>query len=778
MIQIRRRAGKNSNLVLALVSLGLVSSSCSSGSGSDPTDAIDVVRPTAPADYETDVDHVTPDDSAVATPLSDTYKFEDLSVGGGGWVTGMVIHPSEANLRYARTDVGGAYRWDESQQEWIQLISSETVPNPVSSDWQVASVSTAPSDSDVVYLAVGKSAEHPTGRILASQDQGNTWQDHGRGFVIAGNAEDRVGAERLATDPDDSDIVWFGSRTEGLLVSVDGSRTWSNVASVPSGGGDDVNSTGVKWVLSTEVGVFVGVAHSGVYRVSGDPSQPDELVAEQLWSTNAVPLDAELGADGVLWVAELGPGRVQRFDVTTNLVTDVSPKGDQEYVSVAIDPTDPETVFIGRSTISSNGLWRTTTSGEGWSEIGATSSCPDIPWLEEYNHRALSAGSMTFDPSGELWFPEGFGMWRSTDLDDDEITFVCETEGIEELVSNDLIVTPAGSVLSAHWDRAIFRHGDGTPSGAEQGPNTEFNSAWDLDWSPADPDFVVGVVSDHRFCCESGGDAYYSSYSTDGGQNWQRFESYENGTHPADLRFGNIAVSASDTDNLVWMPTFNAPLHFSHDQGATWTEVVLPGTEDNVTDGKNTGGSHFAYYLNRNVLQADRILPDTFYLYHGELGIFRSSDAGETWELMESSGLPLGWPVGFFNAKLVSVPDQPGHLVFTPGVLEEGSWPAYESVDGGNIWSEILGTGNVTAIGFGVAENEGGNATVYLAGEVNGVSGVWRSTDRRRTWSLISSAPAGNYQPIRAISGDPSVFGTVYVAMEGTTAKVGEQSKP
>src|SRR5260370_41894211 len=49
--------------------------------------------------------------STAAFPQSYTWKNADTS-GGGGFIPGIVFNPSQQNLIYARTDIGGAYRWD------------------------------------------------------------------------------------------------------------------------------------------------------------------------------------------------------------------------------------------------------------------------------------------------------------------------------------------------------------------------------------------------------------------------------------------------------------------------------------------------------------------------------------------------------------------------------------------------------------------------------------------------------------------------------------------
>lgn len=770
------------SLAISVFTISFLAAACSTPEARTDSERNpgDQTKESAPEDFTGDYpDEVVESPTAVATPLTEFYEFKDLAVGGGGWVTGMVIHPSEPDLMYVRTDVGGAYRWDPAAERWIQLLQADTVPTPRGTDWQVSSLVTAPSDPDRVYLAVGGSFRNDEGRILASTDRGETWSDGGRGFVIAGNSENRIGGERLAADPANPDVVWFGSRTEGLLVSSDGAQTWTTVDSLAVESEDSEEPTGVKWVIASEFGTYIGVAGVGVFEIVGDPLDPDSLTANQLWGSEGVPLDAEMAADGVLWVAEQKPPFVYRYDTETSTYIDVSPGGGKKFASVAIDPNNPDLVMIGRQNISRSGLWRTTDSGESWTQVASKTSCEDIPWLDVDHDRLLSAGSMAFDLDGELWFPEGFGVWRTTDLEDREVTFECETFGIEELVSNDVLVTPAGSVVTAHWDRGAFRHLDGTPAGAVQGPVSEFNSVWDIDWSPADPDFVVAVVADHRFCCEDSSDAYASSYSTDGGQTWTRFGSYSSGSHPYELRFGDIAVAANDTANLVWLPTFNSPPQFSRDRGDTWTSITLPGTdaEDFHPEGVDRSGSHSSLYLNRNVLVADRVLENTFYLYHAKLGLLRSTDGGENWTLLPSTDLPTGWPMGFFNAQMKSVPGEAGHLIFSPGLINQGIWPAYESLDGGETWTVIAGTGNVTSFGFGAPERAGGAPTYFLAGEINGENGLWRSTDEADSWNLVSEAPEGNYLPIRAVTGDPTTFGTVYVAFGGTTAKVGRSAE-
>ncbi|WP_218780876.1 hypothetical protein, partial [Streptomyces reticuliscabiei] len=46
-----------------------------------------------------------------AVGAADTYTWKNARIDGGGFVPGIVFNRTEKNLAYARTDIGGAYRW-------------------------------------------------------------------------------------------------------------------------------------------------------------------------------------------------------------------------------------------------------------------------------------------------------------------------------------------------------------------------------------------------------------------------------------------------------------------------------------------------------------------------------------------------------------------------------------------------------------------------------------------------------------------------------------------
>ena len=51
-----------------------------------------------------------------------SYVWNNVVIKGGGFVSGLITHPHAAGVVYARTDIGGVYRWDAAGNSWIPLL--------------------------------------------------------------------------------------------------------------------------------------------------------------------------------------------------------------------------------------------------------------------------------------------------------------------------------------------------------------------------------------------------------------------------------------------------------------------------------------------------------------------------------------------------------------------------------------------------------------------------------------------------------------------------------
>jgi hypothetical protein len=68
-------------------------------------------------------------------------------------------------------------------------------------------------------------------------DQGKTFQVVDVPFRMGGNSPGRGVGERLMIDPNDNNILYFGSRSAGLWISKDAALTWNQVTNFPITGG-------------------------------------------------------------------------------------------------------------------------------------------------------------------------------------------------------------------------------------------------------------------------------------------------------------------------------------------------------------------------------------------------------------------------------------------------------------------------------------------------------------------------------------------------------------
>jgi hypothetical protein len=108
--------------------------------------------------------------------------------------------------------VGGAYRWDDATSQWVHLLESTSWTE--SHLTGVLSVAVSAQNADRVAFACGlytNGWDPLNGVILTSDDRGDTWTKTVMPFKIGGNMPGRGMGERLAYDPNNDSILFFGA---------------------------------------------------------------------------------------------------------------------------------------------------------------------------------------------------------------------------------------------------------------------------------------------------------------------------------------------------------------------------------------------------------------------------------------------------------------------------------------------------------------------------------------------------------------------------------------
>ncbi|MGN0402356.1 MAG: endoglucanase [Acetatifactor sp.] len=148
------------------------------------------------------------------------YVYKNLPIPGGGYVTGFLYSKKEKDVLYARTDIGGTYRFDVKTQTWISLIPhvtmedlSETFPISFALDEE---------KPGRLCIACGVNAEK-SGVLAISEDYGECFSYERIPVRVHGNLNGRGTGERLYLE---GNCIWFGSQQEGLWYSMDLGKTW------------------------------------------------------------------------------------------------------------------------------------------------------------------------------------------------------------------------------------------------------------------------------------------------------------------------------------------------------------------------------------------------------------------------------------------------------------------------------------------------------------------------------------------------------------------------
>ncbi|WP_299538407.1 exo-alpha-sialidase [uncultured Streptomyces sp.] len=690
---------------------------------------------------------------------TEPHRWRTAAIGGTGFVTGILFHPSVKGLAYARTDIGGAYRWDDRTARWTALTDHLGWD-----DWNllgVEAMAVDPSHPDRLYLALGTYAQSwaSPGAVLRSEDRGRTWKRADLTVRLGANEDGRGAGERLLVDPRDSSTLWLGTRHDGLLRSTDRGATWAPVTGFPVT--PDPAGQGVTLLVAAGRTVYAGWGDGTTSLLRTTPSGGWEAVPGQPPAAGATAFPVRAAYDAgsrALWVTYAnGPGpnnqsagAVHRLDTVTGAWSDVTPlvpaDGDAfGYGGVAVDARRP-----GTAVVSTNNRWgpvdtlfRTTDDGATWTSLKDTavldvSETPYLRWGGEAKF-GWWIQAVALDPfdSRNLLFGTGATIYGTRDL----THWAPRIRGLEESSVRQLLAPPdrgGAALLSGLGDIGVMFHESLTASpsrGMATGP--VFGTATGLALAARRPSYVV------RTGWPSGSQSA-GAFSEDGGRSWRPFAAQPEIAPSAP---GPIAVNADGTV-LVWSFVHwdgtPYPAQRSTDGGASWAEVpTCPAGAEPV---------------------ADPVDPARFYAYDTRTGtVHRSTDAGATFT--EVSG---GLPSGDVQFAMVAAPGRRGDLW-----LSAKTGGLHRSTDGGDAFAPVAGCQESHALGFGkAAPGRGGSGypAVFQTGRVSathdGVA-VLRSDDAGATWVRINDDAHQWGWTGETITGDPRVHGRVYLGTNG-----------
>ena len=767
--------------------------------------------------------------------------------GGGGYIPNIIFNPSQQNLIYARTDIGGAYKWNSTTNLWVPLMDWVTWAN-----WNelgVESIATDPVNPNNLYIMAGlytNSFTTQNGMLLISNNQGSTFTQVPMPFKVGGNMPARNMGERLAIDPNLNSTLFFAARSgNGLWESTNSGATWSQVTSFPTPGtyaaepgnvysGDII---GPAWVVfdprtgsagkATQT-IYVGVAQpdgTNIYvtknggttwaAVPGQPTctltgtQTTGTVACTNGATWSVASDAPgpgffpdravlAPTTGMLYVTYsngAGPydgtmGDVQQYNTATGAWTEIAPVVPTTasgadyfgYCGLAVDPEVPTTIMVSafNSWWPDTILWRSTNSGATWSQIWNWTSYPSrslmytlndtaAPWVNEGDTNPVApimapelgwmVSGLAIDPfnSNHMLYGTGMTMWGTSNLTEwdagNQFALSIASQGIEETSVLDLISPPAGGgahLFSAMGDIGGFIHTSMTTAPAFPYAIPFFGTRTSIDYAELSPQFMV-LVGDGSPTASPA--ITSSAFTYSGGTSETAWFAGSVDPPGYSTNGGGTVAAAADASRVVWNPT-GMGAFYSTTNGSSWT----------ASTGLPAGG----------IVASDRVNPLQFYDYEGGQ-FYVSTNGGVSFAATVATGLPASGDSVNFKA----VPGHTGDIWLAGGSTNAGDvYGLWHSTNGGASFTQLANVQQADVIGFGMAAPGGSYPTLFANAEIGGVRGIFASTNEGATWTQINDVNHEYAMANSTITGDPQVFGTVYLGTNGRGIIMGTGTPP
>jgi xyloglucan-specific exo-beta-1,4-glucanase len=737
-----------------------------------------------------------------AKPVAPT-RWASVKFGGGGYVPGLIFHPTSPDVLYARTDIGGAYRWDAATNAWVAITDMMGAVDGFHHGSETMALD--PNDDKRVYMSTGLYlGDERNARLYISTDRGDSWEHVELPFKAGANAQGRAVGERLMVDPNQPAILFYATRANGLWKSADHGRTWKQVTSLASHNMSKQEIEAVHWsgVVGVEQVIFdtntkgTGNATQTIYTAVGKDygdvaglgySMYKTIDGGATWNGIATPADVAgfyiphmvRNKDGMMYVAftkETGPGaggasRLYKFDGSN--WTLLKKYDTEQWLNYGMGGLSVSgtgaTTRIALGVTNSWGNWDgqpivqlSDDAGATWREISTLA-----PHGADQDGWSGWVDDVEIDPNNpeRILHVHGGGIWETRNASAVKPTWTNNVAGIEETATLGLMAPPPGAsytLLRSAGDTGTHVQTELTKAPTRMPPRGMFGgNTYSADMAWSNPAYMATTGNPAWNNTTAG------AYSADSGVTWTAFAT----NHPDAI--GNTSgasnLAVTKTGNVVWAPSHAAPA-YTTDNGATWTYTNLPALA--------RVGIDRAYRV-----VADRKNPNKVYAYNSggawwrkwdeTARFYTSTDGGHTFT--ESTTFAANsWAADFGVTSMAVNPNVEGDIWVVDGKS------ILHSVDSGATWTKLSGAAPIwgqssdypdvygaTSIALGKAPAGAKySASVYVVGAFNGVWGVYRSDDAGATWTRFND-DKHQYGGIGTLAADQTVPGRLYISGSG-----------
>lgn len=671
--------------------------------------------------------------------------FTPLGIGGGGYMYSPSINPHNPDDIFLNCDMGGVYRSPDGGRHW-QMQHYQQLVSQVKGKIQFTA------DPSVCYVCRRSltNTDDPLfrGELAKSTDGGLSWQ--------ALPDPTGSGVHRLEVDPNSTQRLLLNEYNQ-LYFSADGGNSWASVFHPDD---DKVWFGGVFWDGND---IFAG-------------TDKGLLVSHDSGQTFALEIHPGLPADaGILHLAGAKTGGLRR------LFCVVAPAAD---MYAWYDPLDFTGNLLGiyRMDYAAGAEWADTrgdlpaTASIAWIDLALEQ--PEIVWAAgsldgalPVIYKSVNGGASwlnTFMAGGNQNVSTGWGgdggaysyLWSGAnlglDVDNNDPGHVIVTDGYGH------VTTDGGASWQATYVLPEFQNPPGSLTPVDKfyrSSGLDVTSTHQIFWLNDHEIIAANTDIGQTWSADTGQTWTFARntffpWGTVANNNWYRIAAAPGGKlYAATAEINDIYLGYRITDEQV---AGNGLVLQSVDSGAHWDTLYNFG--------------HPVVWL-----EADRLLPNRLYVsvvHATEGGVFRSDDAGQSWQALPAPPRTEGHP---YN--LVALEDGSLAASFSARALPDGvtlteSSGVFYLPAGSSEWQDRTGAGmefytkDLIADPHDPTQNTWyatvwGRFTTFAGPNNAGNGGLYRSTDRGLSWTRVFA-----HERAESITIHPELPGVAYLSVE------------
>jgi photosystem II stability/assembly factor-like uncharacterized protein len=616
------------------------------------------------------------------------YSWERTGGPNGGTGYDIRIHPSDKNIMFVTDNPSGVNKSYDGGKTWYQKNNGITKdPNRYGNGAPIFALTIDPNNPNIIW-----SGTQSQKGIYKSVDCGETWIEKMNGI----QENNEISFRGFAIHPHNSDVVLTAADISTGIIDPSGMQITTGKIYKTINGGDS-------WYPVWEGNNLARVL---IY----DYLNPDIVYCSTgIFDRIAFNRNAETLNSGGVGVLKSIDGGENWFTVNNGI--------ENLYIGfLEMHPTNPSILYAaaGGPTYGIEGaVYKTTDGGNHWNSILGNCTYFSIVTISKSDPNTIYAGN-----DYAIFKSKDSGLtWEKFNNQPGDYSY--GPPGISAGVPISAVVDPDNP------DLLFINSYQGGNFRSEDGAKTWINAS--KGYSGADLRDIIVDPHTPTTVYTTGRTGPFRSY--DGGNTWEGL-SYAPAMGPLDWYI--IEINPDNPNEVFICDEWNGRILKSNDAGVHWRIVFTHPLVNCVILDKRHGFKAFAisrsnpdiiYAGMRKTVSGGHIEPS----FGESYGIFKSTDAGEHWEEMNT-----GLEGSMKSINTIAVHPENPDIAYA-GTLHDG---IYKTINGGLNWIRTcdgLGFSDVRSMAI-----DPSNPNIIYAGSGDG-KGVWKTTNGGELWQDSNS---------------------------------------